>query len=492
MTETNLISSIVYPKDFPFHKVIPAHNYFFLLAPFSEDLSPVRSAIIDSVKKYNMVCEISRDAHDPLTIMSKIFQGIAKSRAVIAVLTDYNPNVFYELGIAQCVKEMSDIILIIDEGQEKDLPFDLKSFSAITYKTKTVRTCEDGKVTVKRDYSDLDLSEFKDRLATRLDKSTGYGGLKSLLLETLRSRIDLEGVRLEFLNQLPRLFDTDSLNLFCQLFLLSYDKKKTESITHEDLYSLKKITQDAYKKAKETWANPLNSDFIVILVQVFFTKCLPSVQSSRLLEVFLNKNSIKEEFPGISENMLSDLQIDTAISLIELSSEHESVVPRAFSVLLRFLEIPASVGVDFLRHKVERFLVVYLATVADTSLLEMASKYAIDHKIAVVRESLANIVGDSKNSYFCGAMCQALAKETNPYTARSQIIAIGKIKCNGIFDVVMDWIGNNWHLIEKNNWGFILRHAREAFEKQDESYSKTYIVDFNYFLSKKPKVKEEL
>lgn len=64
-------------------------------------------------------------------VFSYILQNILKSRIVIANINGRNPNVFYELGIAQAIGKPT--ILVSENLNE--IPFDLQSQNIILYKT---------------------------------------------------------------------------------------------------------------------------------------------------------------------------------------------------------------------------------------------------------------------------------------------------------------------------------------------------------------------
>ena len=51
---------------------------------------------------------------------------------MIADLTGRNPNVFYELGIVQMVKDVEKVILLTQDTEE--IPFDVRIFRCIAYK----------------------------------------------------------------------------------------------------------------------------------------------------------------------------------------------------------------------------------------------------------------------------------------------------------------------------------------------------------------------
>lgn len=62
-------------------------------------------------------------------IIDQIWSGINSAKVLIAELTDRNPNVFYELGLAHALQK--PVVLI--SSNEKDVPFDLHYIRVIYY-----------------------------------------------------------------------------------------------------------------------------------------------------------------------------------------------------------------------------------------------------------------------------------------------------------------------------------------------------------------------
>jgi len=67
-------------------------------------------------------------------IMDKIRENIAKARFIVADISVYNPNVYYELGLAEGMQK--DIIMLTSNVDT--LPFDLKHKRVIPYNPNNI------------------------------------------------------------------------------------------------------------------------------------------------------------------------------------------------------------------------------------------------------------------------------------------------------------------------------------------------------------------
>ncbi len=124
----------VYPKQF-FHQrsARVQKASCFLMMPFAAKFDKVNELLQQTIQspELNIACRRADDIRSP-NILETILVNIAKSEYVIADLTDCNPNVFYELGLAHCVKEADKVILLT---QSMDfVPFDLRHLRCIVYK----------------------------------------------------------------------------------------------------------------------------------------------------------------------------------------------------------------------------------------------------------------------------------------------------------------------------------------------------------------------
>ena len=61
--------------------------------------------------------------------MDDVFSTIAQSRAVVSDLTERNPNVLYETGLAHVLDR--DVVTIVQNSE--DVPFDLQHIRFVKY-----------------------------------------------------------------------------------------------------------------------------------------------------------------------------------------------------------------------------------------------------------------------------------------------------------------------------------------------------------------------
>lgn len=105
-------------------------NLCFIIMPFTDKLNPIYESIIKPViKDLKLECLRADEIFKSKPIIEDIWDNIKKSRFLIADLTERNPNVFYELGLAHALNK--EVILMTQDIN--DVPFDLRHFRIIVY-----------------------------------------------------------------------------------------------------------------------------------------------------------------------------------------------------------------------------------------------------------------------------------------------------------------------------------------------------------------------
>jgi hypothetical protein len=111
-------------------------DYCFVLMPFAE-VCDLQSVYLNHVKKVveercALRCERADDITDISGVMQSVWESINRARLIIADMTERNPNVFYELGIAHTLGKP---VIMITQSMDY-VPFDLKHLRCIVYDYK--------------------------------------------------------------------------------------------------------------------------------------------------------------------------------------------------------------------------------------------------------------------------------------------------------------------------------------------------------------------
>ncbi len=102
----------------------------FVLMPFKDELKEVYwKAIKPACTQAGFASLRVDELKGTFNINRKIIEHIFSSDAIVADLTDWNPNVFYEMGLAHAIDNKTIMII-----QQKDkLPFDVSTYRCLQY-----------------------------------------------------------------------------------------------------------------------------------------------------------------------------------------------------------------------------------------------------------------------------------------------------------------------------------------------------------------------
>jgi hypothetical protein len=119
--------------SFPFSQAIRKPGQLrpcFVAMPYGASwFEAVRRTIITGASAAGFEAEVSIDLKIPGPITDQIWQGIRRSDVVVVDVTDNNPNVFYELGLAHALGK--EVIVITQNVA--GVPFDIKSSRLLSY-----------------------------------------------------------------------------------------------------------------------------------------------------------------------------------------------------------------------------------------------------------------------------------------------------------------------------------------------------------------------
>jgi len=96
--------------------------------PFNNTFGPVHETINQALTEVWWKVRRADQVSYPRLVTDLILKEILTSDLVVADLTNSNPNVFYEVGLAHTLG--NDLLLLT---QDKEIPFDLKNEQTIFY-----------------------------------------------------------------------------------------------------------------------------------------------------------------------------------------------------------------------------------------------------------------------------------------------------------------------------------------------------------------------
>lgn len=104
----------------------------FVVCPFKEDFDAIYDDQIRPVveSELSMQCIRADEIYSNGPIIEDIWRLINEARVIVADMTERNPNVFYEVGLAHAIGK--DVILLARDVN--DIPFDLRHLRTIIYK----------------------------------------------------------------------------------------------------------------------------------------------------------------------------------------------------------------------------------------------------------------------------------------------------------------------------------------------------------------------
>ena len=184
------------------------------------------------IESLNFDCKKSEVG--PYSVIKNVINSIHKSDIVIAVLTDFNPNVWYELGIRHSLK--NGTLMLLEKGQI--IPFNISAYGVIRY--------------------DDDVS-FSETLGDEIEKYL----FKLRRKETIDSPvIDVIGIP-QYLNISNQLQKTNKKIFNDIAYTEQIEAKEIENIEKEkhinkkEIKELNKIEMQTKSPVSKKWANAL-------------------------------------------------------------------------------------------------------------------------------------------------------------------------------------------------------------------------------------------
>lgn len=429
----------IYPKQFRNVKIPIESNSCFFIMPFNENFDIIYGSIKQGLSE-QYLCRRVDEITGSTPIINKILIEILKSQFIIVDLSESNPNVFYELGIAHTFKDAENIFLIKDKNSKA--PFDITHLTYIEYDKNNLK---------------LLVSQLKSAISDNKQLSNFYEALniKGIIdfnHENQDVNIDIIKDILEYDYQTT----TELLNDVCELNDIELQRyvlnisNRTKSVINKSNFQTTEIITNFY--------------FVLLLSLCKITNIDIYIQSV-LNEYFSNSN--------LSDSEIISLKTDCAVLFAKNNLKLNIVMPW----IVNYFKQSRFANVDLNRYKLESFLL----TTSNQNINKIICDAMFD-KDSHIREHFANIIGEKRLTNAYESLIVQLLAEENYYTAGSIIEALGRLRNPNAIQYILNWINENkTEIINTNNY-FVFKHTYYSLLMLNKQIAKQFHDSFEQYL----------
>lgn len=401
-----------YPRDYTLSNWDINIDTAFVIMPIKEEFNLSLGLIYEVCDSLGIRAQRADDIEGQNIIMSNILDGIAKSEIVIVDISENNPNVFYELGIAHTLRTRNSVIII---SREKDLsrstPFDIRHWSILHYSDNN---------------NHLFKAKLKDKIS-QCRKSIDTRDFITHLLKNYTFEDHLISLFLETANQIS---PTD-LELICNILRnnISVNRCNRDSIIDLNQYltTLGDYKDGLYQKI--TWL----LKYLVYTSDFVLSQYIDTIKTKFLQE--WRRDSIK-----MDDVDYWDFVSNVCCKIIE--KRHKDKADAIFW-LTKYLCNARMGRIDKVRTKIEDFLLNIKDEDVDNALVDL-----LVEKNRTCKESAVDICGQKPIYKSVDNLLQILQTETDPHLIRSCINALTRMKVKVAGPLILKWMQVN-----RDKWG---------------------------------------
>lgn len=432
-------SYTIYPKQFRNARIPVEKNRCFVLMPFSDGFDNIYGNIKKSLHENGYICNRADEIIGSKPIMNKILNEIMRAHYIIADLTQQNPNVFYELGIAHTFKDAQNIILITQKVS--DIPFDIRHINNIVYTSDNIKYLTSSVLQV-------------------LNESKYLIGFHEALVQ--KGIIDLiHDNKDEFVNYLQANL-ADKVSLSSDIL-----NNKLNDLNDGEIELYFKILLEIINNAVDDGNYNYLSGLLRVLSESIVS-CSKFNITDKITHEFLYGNLFGERLRPDKIELIS-YQTDFAICL----ASQRAKLSTAMNWIINYFSNSKSATIDLNRYKVERFLMVSGDKMIDSMIID-----SVFHENCYIREHLADVIGEKKLYEAGDVLLSQLLLEDNYFSAVSIISAIGKLGVSNGADTIMTWLADNQENIIRTNQLFVLKHISISLTRLDKKNNSAYYGSF--------------
>lgn len=428
---------IIYPKQLRRYSFPIEKNKCFFLMPFNHDFDIVYGTIKKYLNEKGILCNRADEISGSTPIIAKILTQIIKSQYIIVDITDSNPNVYYELGIAHTLKEARNVLLI--KRKDYKVPFDITHLTYIEYDSSNLLLLISaiGEFIEKSQVRNslYDALNFRNLIPYSDDNNNDF---IEFIQQSIPDKIPILSAAL--LGE-AKDFAPEEINKMIE----SFGRLIRDSKTIEDENVLSKIIDVVL-------------EVIVIVPQTSFIRDYISCLFNDYFELY-----------NFSDFSINQYKTKLAIKLVENNVYTDIALPW----IIDYFSHSKSTTIDLNRYSLESLLMT-----SSSKPLNEAIIYSLCNPNCYIREHMSDIIGEKKLSDAAPLLYVQLENESNFFTAQSMIEAIGKIGEPEGIHVIESWVRNHKEEILRTNQIFVLKHVGFAISKLDTTNNRSHISNF--------------
>lgn len=420
---------LIYPKQFQRVSIPVEKNRCFVIMPFKDELDYIYGVIKQGLNKAGYICNRVDEIGGATPIINKILTEILQSRYIIADLTDCNPNVFYELGIAHSFKEAQNIIILKQQGSK--VPFDITHLTYIEYNPDNVKYLTSA--ILKEISTNSYLADFREALNVR--------GIISYVKND--EELFITYLEKEFKKYLT--------------FLISILNNEIEKFSSEDIENFLCQYEIFLGQSIIKESDDIINGLMLIYQEVLIS--LSKFDSAEDAVCHFLDGSFLERYISNEEKILI-WKTDLTIALAKANKMIDKVLPW----IIKYFSQTKTASIDLNRYKLEAFLMT-----SENNKVNQVICDAIFDSNCYIREHMADIIGEKRLLSGVCNLCRQLSVEENYYSAVSIIEALGKLRDTKAIIYINNWIQYYESNIISEKQFFVLKHARIAISKLVDS-----------------------
>ncbi|MCH5172541.1 MAG: hypothetical protein J1F31_06925 [Erysipelotrichales bacterium] len=430
---------LIYPKQFHRTNIAVEKNRCFVIMPFKENMDYIYGIIKQGLNRAGYICNRVDEISGATPIINKILTEILRSSYVIADLTDCNPNVFYELGIAHSFKEASNIVIL--KQQDSNIPFDVTHLTYIEYDPNNVKLLTSSILKTINENSYL--SDFRESLNIRG------------IIPYIKSNEEL------FISYIEKEFKKE-FTILTSILNNEVNKYNAEDI-EDFLLQYEILLGKAILNETDEVIDGVLAIYHAILISVSKFPAAEEAVCRFLDDSFLKRYHPKEEKTNIWKTDL----------VVELANVNK-MLPLVMTWIINYFSQTKTATIDLNRYKLEAFLMN-----SENNKVNEIICNAIFDENCYIREHMADIIGEKRLIDGLQNLCKQLNVEDNYFTAVSIIEAMGKLRDQSAIPCILNWLQINEQNILSEKQLFVLKHIKIALLKLVNDPNDTRITTFD-------------